>query len=337
MFVNFIMKRNKMRNLIILSILLLFSLSLNCKEVCGFIKDREGLPISAVIIEQNNTDIYTISDINGYFSIDLIPQKKIILRFKYIGYYTKEITINKEFNDTIYLTMMPGNDSDAAQYSTYHRSHVGGFGLYFGYKFSQSKFNNFTEFTTSQINQLNKNIHYIDFGLEGYIYNFLINLDFGVTPLQKATTDKFRHMTDSYIVSFNIGYGFNVAPKRSVIITPHIGVNHLAFREYVAPLDKKIPLSSYLEMGYMDINMLQYIGTIGCDFTFKLCSTKANHRQGLYLSLGADYQYKMNSTPYISSTSTKITTNSKINIFPLIANISLNYYFFTKQKSWKKY
>ena len=83
--------------------------------------------------------------------------------------------------------------------------------------------------------------------------------------------------------------------------------------------------------------MLQYIGTIGCDFTFKLCSTKANHRQGLYLSLGADYQYKMNSTLYISSTSTKITTNSKINIFPLTANISLNYYFFTKPKSWKKY
>lgn len=326
-----------MRSIIISLFLLLLSHSLYGKEVKGYIKDREGLPISAVIIEQNNTENYTISDINGFFSINLIPQKKVVLRFKYIGYYTKEITIDKEFNDTIFLTMMPGIDSEAARYSTYHKSHVGGFGLYMGYKFSKTTFNDFNEFTASQISQLNKNINYVNFGLEGYIYNFFINIDFGVTPLQKATTDKFRHMTDSYIVSFNIGYGFNVAPKRSVIITPYIGVNHVAFNEYVAPLDKKIPLSSYLEMGYMDINMLQYTGTIGCDFTFKLCSTKANHKQGLYLTIGADYQYKMNKTPYIVSKSTHITTDSKIKIFPVTASITMNYYFFTKQKSWKKY
>ena len=90
-----------MRSIIISVFLLLLSHSLFGKEVKGYIKDREGLPISAVIIEQNNTENYTISDINGFFSINLIPQKKVVLRFKYIGYYTKEITIDKEFNDTI--------------------------------------------------------------------------------------------------------------------------------------------------------------------------------------------------------------------------------------------
>lgn len=144
--------------------------SLYGKEINGFIKDREGNPISAVIIEQKNTDTYSISDINGFFSIEINPQKKIILRFKYIGYYTKEITIDNDFNDTIYLTMIPGIDSQAAEYSAYHRSHVGGFGLYFGYKFTQSSFKAFEEFTPSQIKLLNDNIHYINFGFEGYIY-----------------------------------------------------------------------------------------------------------------------------------------------------------------------
>lgn len=326
-----------MRSIIITFILFFICFSLYGKEINGFIKDREGNPISAVIIEQKNTDTYSISDINGFFSIEINPQKKIILRFKYIGYYTKEITIDNDFNDTIYLTMIPGIDSQAAEYSAYHRSHVGGFGLYFGYKFTQSSFKAFEEFTPSQIKLLNDNIHYINFGFEGYIYNFLINLNFGITPLKKATTESFRHMTNSYIVSFNLGYGFNVAPKRTVIITPHIGINHLNFSEYVAPLDKKIPLSSYLEKGYMDLDILQYTGTIGCDFSFKLCSTKENQKQGLYVTLGANYQYKINSTPYISSKLTKITTNSKINVYPLSANISLKYYFFTKQKSWRKY
>ncbi len=55
-------------------------------------KTQEGLPGVNVIIE--NTHLGTVTDFNGYFKLENIPQKHIQLIFTYEGYQTEKRTLN---------------------------------------------------------------------------------------------------------------------------------------------------------------------------------------------------------------------------------------------------
>ncbi|MCD8079873.1 MAG: carboxypeptidase-like regulatory domain-containing protein [Bacteroides sp.] len=66
-------------------------------SITGTIRDAQGEPIIGASIEVKGTNIGTISDIDGHFSL-YVPYEKATLQISYIGYITKEIEV---YNRTI--------------------------------------------------------------------------------------------------------------------------------------------------------------------------------------------------------------------------------------------
>ncbi len=322
--------------------LLLFAHSISSQTVKGIITDNNGDPLSAVIVEQKNSDEYSLSNMNGEFSIAISEKQKPILIFRYVGYFTRTITLPKEYSgDTLYVTMFPGDDAKAQRNSLSHRTHVGGFALHAGYQFHHAKFDKFTELKKCQINNLNKNMHYVALGLSGYIYSFYLNLNFGISPLFTHTHEEMnkRYMNESYTVSFDMGYGVSLMPKREIIFTPYIGVNHLNYTIRTAPKDKNISLDQFFNNnGETNLNMLQYAGSVGFNFSFALSKFGFSKLklQGVYIVADAAYIFPMHRTPIAYARNTNITTDSRIDIFPLHATLTLQYMITTKNKTWKK-
>lgn len=307
----------------------------HAKLICGTVTDENGMPMSAVIIEQEHTEKYAISDLDGSFCIETDDTKRISLCFRFIGYFTRRIDVSEDVkNDTIKITMLPGNDNAAHKFTMDYKNHIGGFALHFGYDFHKSLFDQFTELSPTQIKQLNNNAHYVCLGLSAYIRNIYAKLDFGISPLRKTVNDLYRHLTESYTISAQIGYGFNLLKDRAIILTPYIGINHLSYNEYVAPRNHSISFEDYLKNGYVDYSILQYTGSVGINLSFRILRFGYRKQQGIYISGGADYNFKMHKHPYMFTRATDIYSNSLLTTSPFNAHITLQWMIFTKQSGW---
>lgn len=297
-------------------------------SIKGKIVNHEGEPMSAVIVEISNSDIFTLSDINGNFCIDITKHYlPTSISFKFVDYFTRRIDINKNnISDSLHVTLFPGNDATAELFSAKRKYYVAGFGVYPLYSYFNSTFNTFEELNDAQITQLNSNSHYGGFGLEAHYINIYAQLNFGFAPLRRTYTTQYRHLTDSYIVSFNVGYSFSFIRNQILLITPYVGINHLSYNEYVTPLDKNISLEHYLQTGYVDYRMLQYTGSVGAKVAIRIASFGRKKRQGIYLSAGVAYNFCINKHPYIFARSTHIHTNSSISVFPVNAQASIVYH-----------
>lgn len=317
--------------IIILIIFLLNAIFVSSETISGYIKNQNGKPMSAVVIEQKESENYALSNLDGYFSIDIKPAKKISLTIHFVGYFTRNIDIPYScISDTLHITMLPGEDDIAKKHSFKFKNHLSGFAINLGYCYIQSNFDAFSELTSSQISTLNENSHYAEIGISGYIYNIYAKIGFGLNELKSTNVPQYRHLNDSYTVSFKLGYCFNILKNNLLIITPYLGVNHLLYNEYIAPANNKITLEEYLQQGYVDYNILQYTGNIGVDVAVKLFSFGKQKRQGIYLNAGVAYNGKLNNHPYISSRATKITTSSIVKTSPVTAHISIEYMISTK-------
>ncbi len=63
------------------------------RKITGYIKDKKGNPLPGVTVRIKETNMGTASEVNGYFSLN-IPMKETVLIFTYIGFKTREITID---------------------------------------------------------------------------------------------------------------------------------------------------------------------------------------------------------------------------------------------------
>lgn len=325
-----------MKHLLCIISTLTLSIVASATTICGIVSNESGQPMSAVIIEQKNTERYAISDLDGTFCIETDNSKRVSLSFKFIGYFTRTIDIPETMHsDTIKVTMLPGDDYVAYKHTIDYKNHIGGFALHLGYAYHDVKFGQFYELAPSQIYMLNKNSHYVIFGLSGYVRNIYGKVDFGVSPLRKTTNDMYRHLTQTYTVSAQLGYGFNVLKRHTIIITPYIGINHQAYNEYVAPRNESISFEDYLKHGYVDYTILQYTGSVGLNVSFRLLRFGPKKRQGLFISGGAEYNFKMHKHPYLFTRSTNIHTNSLLTIAPFSAHVALQWMIFTKQTGWR--
>lgn len=303
----------------------------------GRITDQDGMAMAAVIIEVERTDIYTLSDVNGRFEL-VLPKRELpaVVSFKFVDYFTRRIDVTeKMMADSLMVTLLPGDDEKAKELSAKRRHRQNGFGIFPSYSYFKSYFNSFTELSPAQILKLNNNSHYIGFGLEGYYSNAYVQLNFGFTPLQRSFTEKYRHLTESLAVSFNVGYAFSPVRNQWLLITPFVGVNHISYNEYVAPRNTHIDLEDFLSMGYMDYSSLQYTGSIGLKLSVKVASFGRHKRQGIYLSAGAAYNFRINRHPYIFSRATHIHTCSSIEVSPVSAQASIVYMIGQKAMKWK--
>lgn len=67
------------------------------EKITGTIKDNNGDPVIGASIQIKNTGIGTITDYNGQFSLNNVPENGILI-ISYIGYDTEEIPVNKKKN-----------------------------------------------------------------------------------------------------------------------------------------------------------------------------------------------------------------------------------------------
>lgn len=273
----------------------------------GHIVNQTGDPMAAVIVESGN-EVFTLSDTNGDFALTI--QKRHLpatVTFKYVKYFTRKIEVKTCMcADTLQIIMLPGNDDKAYEYSAKFRHHVCGFGIYPSYSYFNASFDRFTELNDTQIRQLNVNSHYIGFGLDAYIHNVYIQLNFGFAPLQTSFSPQYRHLTDSYAVSFNAGYTFSPVRNQTLLISPFIGINHLSYNEYVAPRNRYINLDDYFALGYVDYSALQYTGSLGLKIAVRIASFGHLRKQGIYLAAGAAYNFRINRHPYLFTRATHI-------------------------------
>ncbi len=324
-----------MKKLIIPLVFIMFSLISSAETVVGIVTNQNNEPIPATIIRQiHNHNNTVVSNLNGEFAIDLIECKEIILSFSNLGYLTRTIKLStEEVKDTIKVILQNGDEAKIESESISRKLRLTSIFTNLGYNSRGVNFKRFTEFTDKQIDILNKNKHYCYFGLASYIKNFYTEISYGMSPLYKEVGEHYRHMSNGTTLTFNTGYGFGFTQNNRYILTPYIGVNRLCITETVAPLSTVITLEDYLKQGYMNIKITQYTGNVGCDFMMKLVNFGRFNRRSLNISAGAAYTFKLHSTPYIYSTATKITTDSKLSVFPIYAKVGLVYMIDFSRKS----
>lgn len=63
--------------------------------VSGYVHDREGEPLIGVSIQVKGTSIGTVTDVEGYFEINMGGYGNVLV-FSYIGYHKKEVTVKDQ-------------------------------------------------------------------------------------------------------------------------------------------------------------------------------------------------------------------------------------------------
>lgn len=90
-----------MRQLLSL-LLMLFSLNfLSAQTISGNVTDNLGSPLPGVNIIEKGTTNGTVTDFNGNFSINVNPNSTLV--FSYIGYTTKEVSVNNQTTINVVL------------------------------------------------------------------------------------------------------------------------------------------------------------------------------------------------------------------------------------------
>lgn len=289
--------------------------------VMGKVYDEQGRPMSAVIVEQVGTSAYAVTARDGWFNLSLEPRRRPKISIRFIGYHT--LTLDVEDTDSMVIHMIPLSEEYSEQ-DPLGLPAVNGFSLYLGYSFFGATFDGYTEMPISFIEQFNRHRHNASFGLSATLRNVYVQLGFGVNPMRRYMAETYRSLTDSYHITFNVGYTLGLYRTNVIMFTPYIGVTHLSYQHYLAPLEKHISLDEYLKQGYMNLYMLQYVGRLGGTFDFKLWQI-GRTRHNLYASLGIGYNFKLHRRAHISSVSTKIKSDNGMRIYPLYLEASVRW------------
>lgn len=87
------MKHLLQLGLVILPALFLANIAAAQNKVQGIIKDTEGLPLIGATVEIKGTSTYTLTDVNGEFSIESAKQPPFTLHIQYVGHKSQEVKI----------------------------------------------------------------------------------------------------------------------------------------------------------------------------------------------------------------------------------------------------
>ena len=78
------------------------------KTVSGVVSDENGLPLPSATVSVKGTSNGTTTDFDGNYSISVNNGQ--VLAFSYVGYGTKEVTV--ESSNTINVSLQPDNTLD---------------------------------------------------------------------------------------------------------------------------------------------------------------------------------------------------------------------------------
>ena len=85
------------RNIALLISLLLFPALLMAETVTGVVKDASGEPLIGVnIVLKGSPNVGTITDVDGCFQLDLNNPQTAVLKFSYLGFETREVSVGAQ-------------------------------------------------------------------------------------------------------------------------------------------------------------------------------------------------------------------------------------------------
>ena len=65
--------------------------------ISGKVVDENGVELPGVNVSVKGTQVGTLTDVNGSFSLDNVPGgEKAVLLFSYVGYMTQEVKVGNE-------------------------------------------------------------------------------------------------------------------------------------------------------------------------------------------------------------------------------------------------
>ena len=306
----------------------------------GMVKDSLGNGLPVAIVDQRETQNFVFSKPDGSFELVIISRfgEKLLnkvgipLTVSLVGYNSQVVNATTENHRAMEIIMIEG-DGRISKRKPKKWKTIHSLSGYIGYEYMDLSFKRFTDLTINQRAQLNKIKHYFGFGFNAYIRNIYVDIGFAFTPTYKEMNKDYRQYTEGTNINFKLGYGFPFYNQR-LIVTPFYGSTYLGLSEYIAPLERKVSLDSYLDKGYMDILFKQYVGTVGGKVDYRLYEFDRS-RQALYLSAGVGYSFRLNKYPYISAKGTRITSPNTIAVFPVSCEVSVKYMFnfFTRKKA----
>jgi energy-coupling factor transporter ATP-binding protein EcfA2 len=99
---------SKLTFLFFLSFLLFLNSQAQNKKVTGTVNDNSGAVLPNVSVQVKGTNLGTLTDANGGFSISVTPGKSRLV-FSFAGMVTQEITVNNQ--STINVQLQNANNS----------------------------------------------------------------------------------------------------------------------------------------------------------------------------------------------------------------------------------
>ena len=80
-----------------------FSLSVNAQTVTGTVIDSDNIPLIGVNVLIKGTTIGTITDIDGFYSIEATPDQSLV--FSYVGYDLREVAVGDQKNISVVMEL----------------------------------------------------------------------------------------------------------------------------------------------------------------------------------------------------------------------------------------
>lgn len=98
--------RGSMRGLLLLACLLSYSIQLSAQKtgIFGKVMDTKGQAVSSATVGIMSTGIGTFTDEQGYFHLNVIPEKGLIIKVSAVGFHPKEIPV-KASSDSVYFSI----------------------------------------------------------------------------------------------------------------------------------------------------------------------------------------------------------------------------------------
>lgn len=109
-----------------IAILIIYALLTSASEptvITGKVTDDQGTPLAGVNVIVKKTSNGTITDINGAYRISVRPEDKVLV-FSYVGFETKEVSINGRtvINVKLFPSVMELNEVAVAQNEIYKKA-----------------------------------------------------------------------------------------------------------------------------------------------------------------------------------------------------------------------
>jgi iron complex outermembrane receptor protein len=95
----------------VLVLSLLFSyIALGQNELSGSIKDQKGLPVNAATVKIKGSNVFTVADAKGLFTLTNLPDPPFIVEISSVGYTTSELQITDLKNSKLEILLVDNNE-----------------------------------------------------------------------------------------------------------------------------------------------------------------------------------------------------------------------------------